>query len=83
MSEDGVRASVGFFSDPGPRPDNQDFAAALFGWELQPPRHDVIAVLAGRFVEYAANGTVLQHCINFASTDVRLESILRRTFEIN
>ena len=46
MSEDGVRASVGFFSDPGPRPDNQDFAAALFGWELQPPRHDVIAVLA-------------------------------------
>jgi len=46
MSEDGVRASVGFFSDAGPRPDNQDFAAALFGWELQPPRHDVIAVLA-------------------------------------
>ena len=46
MSEDGVRASVGFFSDPGPRADNQDFAAALFGWELQPPRHDVIAVLA-------------------------------------
>ncbi|HSS15168.1 MAG TPA: protein kinase, partial [Rhizomicrobium sp.] len=41
-----VRASVGFFSDAGPRPDNQDFAAALFGWELQPPRHDVIAVLA-------------------------------------
>ena len=46
MSEDGVRASVGFFSDAGPRPDNQDFAAALFGWELQPPRHDVVAVLA-------------------------------------
>jgi serine/threonine protein phosphatase PrpC len=46
MNEDGVRASVGFFSDTGPRPDNQDFAAALFGWELQPPRHDVIAVLA-------------------------------------
>src|SRR3984885_16127946 len=46
MSEDGVRASVGFFSDAGPRPDNQDFAAALFGWELQPPRHDAIAVLA-------------------------------------
>jgi serine/threonine protein phosphatase PrpC len=46
MSEDGVRASVGFFSDAGPRPDNQDFAAALFGWELQPPRHDAVAVLA-------------------------------------
>jgi serine/threonine protein phosphatase PrpC len=46
MSEDGVRASVGFCSGTGPRPDNQDFAAALFGWELQPPRHDVIAVIA-------------------------------------
>jgi len=46
MSEDGVRASVGFCSDAGPRPDNQDFAAALFGWELKPPRHDVIAVIA-------------------------------------
>ena len=31
---------------PGRRPDNQDFAGAVFGWELQPPRHDVIAVLA-------------------------------------
>ncbi len=30
MSEDGVRASVGFFSDTGPRPDNQDFAARPF-----------------------------------------------------
>ena len=46
MNEDGVRASVGFCSDTGTRPDNQDFAAALFGWELQPPRHDVIAVIA-------------------------------------
>ena len=46
MSEDGVRTSVGFCSDAGPRPDNQDFAAALFGWEMQPPRHDVIAVIA-------------------------------------
>jgi serine/threonine protein phosphatase PrpC len=46
MNEDGVRASVGFYSDTGPRPDNQDFAAALLGWELRPPRHDVIAVLA-------------------------------------
>jgi len=46
MNDDGVRASVGFYSDAGPRPDNQDFAAALLGWELRPPRHDVIAVLA-------------------------------------
>ena len=46
MNEGDVRASVGFFSSAGPRPDNQDFAAALLGWELQPPRHDIIAVLA-------------------------------------
>jgi serine/threonine protein phosphatase PrpC len=43
---DGVRASAGFFSDPGPRPDNQDFAGAVFGWELDPPRSDVVAVVA-------------------------------------
>jgi serine/threonine protein phosphatase PrpC len=42
----GVRASVGFFSDPGPRPDNQDFAGAVLGWELPMPRGDVVAVIA-------------------------------------
>jgi len=42
----GVRASAGFFSEAGPRPDNQDFAGAVFGWELTPPRPDVVAVLA-------------------------------------
>jgi serine/threonine protein phosphatase PrpC len=42
----GMRASAGFFSDAGARPDNQDFAGAVFGWELTPPRRDVIAVLA-------------------------------------
>jgi serine/threonine protein phosphatase PrpC len=46
MNEGGVRASVGFFSDAGARPDNQDFAAAVFGWELEPPHRDVIAALA-------------------------------------
>src|ERR1700744_6561370 len=42
----GMRASAGFFSDAGARPDNQDFAGAVFGWELTPPRRDVVAVLA-------------------------------------
>ena len=42
----GVRASAGFFSEAGARPDNQDFAGAVFGWELTPPRRDVLAVLA-------------------------------------
>ena len=41
-----VRASVGFFSSAGTRPDNQDFAGAVFGWELEPPRRDVVAVIA-------------------------------------
>jgi serine/threonine protein phosphatase PrpC len=46
MNDGGVRASVGYFSDAGPRPDNQDFAAALLGWEMRPPRQDIVAVLA-------------------------------------
>ena len=46
MSEDGVRASVGFFSDAGPRKDNQDFAGAVFGWELEPVRREVVAAIA-------------------------------------
>jgi serine/threonine protein phosphatase PrpC len=46
MTAGGVRASIGFHSERGARPDNQDFAAALLGWELSPPRRDVIAALA-------------------------------------
>jgi len=46
MIEGGVRASVGFFSDAGPRKDNQDFAGAVLGWELPNPRHDVVAAIA-------------------------------------
>jgi serine/threonine protein phosphatase PrpC len=42
----GVRASAGFYSEAGVRPDNQDFAGAVFGSELTPPRRDVVAVLA-------------------------------------
>jgi serine/threonine protein phosphatase PrpC len=42
----GVRASVGFYSDPGPRKRNEDFAGAVFGWELPRPRGDVVAAIA-------------------------------------
>jgi serine/threonine protein phosphatase PrpC len=42
----GVRASVGFFSDQGPRKRNEDFAGAVFGWELPDPRRDVVAAIA-------------------------------------
>jgi len=42
----GVRASVGFFSDKGPRDRNEDFAGAVFGSELPEPRHDVVAAIA-------------------------------------
>ncbi len=41
-----VRASVGFYSATGPRPDNQDFAAAVFGPDLPEPRGDVVAAIA-------------------------------------
>jgi serine/threonine protein phosphatase PrpC len=42
----GVRASVGFFSETGPRKRNEDFAGAVFGWELPEPRRDVVAAIA-------------------------------------
>ena len=41
-----VRASVGFASQTGPRERNEDFAGAVFGWELPQPRHDVVAAIA-------------------------------------
>jgi serine/threonine protein phosphatase PrpC len=41
-----VKVSAGFASKPGPRPDNQDFAGALMGWELEQPRQEVIAAIA-------------------------------------
>jgi serine/threonine protein phosphatase PrpC len=48
MAEDaaGVKASVGFDSRLGPRPRNEDFAAAVFGAELPEPRREVVAALA-------------------------------------
>ncbi|HVH82378.1 MAG TPA: protein kinase [Stellaceae bacterium] len=45
-AELGVQASLGFASKAGPRPDNQDFAGALIGWELPDPRQEVVAAIA-------------------------------------
>ena len=42
----GVRASVGFASDKGPRERNEDFAGAVFGPELPQPRRDLITAIA-------------------------------------
>src|SRR5580692_203338 len=42
----GVKASVGFASETGPRERNEDFAGAVFGLELPQPRRDVVAALA-------------------------------------
>ena len=42
----GVRASVGFFSDQGPRKENEDFAGAVIGAELPDPRREVMAAMA-------------------------------------
>jgi serine/threonine protein phosphatase PrpC len=41
-----VRASVGFHSATGPRPENEDFAGAVFGADLPEPRSDVVAAIA-------------------------------------
>ncbi len=42
----GVKASVGFVSETGPRKRNEDFAGAVFGSELPEPRRDVVAALS-------------------------------------
>ena len=42
----GVKTSVGFASETGPRERNEDFAGAVFGWELPQPRRDVVAAIA-------------------------------------
>src|SRR5271170_4543154 len=44
--EVGIRASVGFASETGPRRENEDFAGALMGAELPEPRREVIAAIA-------------------------------------
>jgi serine/threonine protein phosphatase PrpC len=44
--ETGVRASVGFASQTGPRKANEDFAGALSGAELPEPRQEVVAAIA-------------------------------------
>src|ERR1700689_1181345 len=42
----GVKASVGFASETGPRQRNEDFGGAVFGLELTPPRRDVVVAIA-------------------------------------
>jgi serine/threonine protein phosphatase PrpC len=42
----GLKVSVGFASETGPRKRNEDFAGAVFGPELPKPRRDVIAAIA-------------------------------------
>jgi len=42
----GVKVSVGFVSDTGPRKRNEDFAGAVFGPELPEPRRDLVAAIA-------------------------------------
>jgi serine/threonine protein phosphatase PrpC len=42
----GVKASVGFASETGPRERNEDFAGAVFGPELPQPRGDIVAAIA-------------------------------------
>jgi serine/threonine protein phosphatase PrpC len=42
----GVKASVGFASETGPRERNEDFAGAVFGPELPEPRGDIVAAIA-------------------------------------
>jgi serine/threonine protein phosphatase PrpC len=42
----GVKASVGFASDKGPRERNEDFGGAVFGLELPQPRRDIVAAVA-------------------------------------
>ena len=42
----GVKVTMGFASDPGPRQQNEDFAGAVTGLELPEPRRDVVAAIA-------------------------------------
>ena len=42
----GVKVSVGFASETGPRQRNEDFAGAVFGPELPEPRRDLVAAIA-------------------------------------
>src|SRR5215467_10327045 len=42
----GLKASVGFWSETGPRKQNEDFVGAVIASELPEPRRDVIAAIA-------------------------------------
>jgi len=42
----GIKVSVGFVSETGPRKRNEDFGGAVFGSELPAPRRDVVAAIS-------------------------------------
>jgi serine/threonine protein phosphatase PrpC len=42
----GIKISVGFVSETGPRKRNEDFGGAVFGPELPVPRRDVVAAIS-------------------------------------
>jgi serine/threonine protein phosphatase PrpC len=42
----GIKISVGFVSETGPRKRNEDFGGAVFGPELPAPRRDVVAAIS-------------------------------------
>src|SRR4030081_164672 len=67
----GVKASVGFVSETGPRKRNEDFAGAVFGPELPAPRRDVVAAISdgigstkggGEVAEIAVRGSLGGFC---------------------
>jgi serine/threonine protein phosphatase PrpC len=72
----GVRASVGFCSETGPRKRNEDFAGAVFGAELPTPRAEIVAAIAdgiggakgGRVAAEAAVRGVLDGFCDVAET---------------
>jgi serine/threonine protein phosphatase PrpC len=42
----GLKVSIGFASETGPRQRNEDFGGAVFGSELSKPRRDVVAAIS-------------------------------------
>jgi serine/threonine protein phosphatase PrpC len=75
-----IKASIGFFSDRGPRERNEDFAGAVFGAELAHPRREIVAAIAdgiggakgGRVAaELAVRGFLDGFCDQPESAEVR------------
>jgi serine/threonine protein phosphatase PrpC len=75
-----IKASIGFYSDRGPRECNEDFAGAVFGAELPRPRREIVAAIAdgiggakgGRVAaELAVRGFLDGFCDQPESAEVR------------